>query len=353
MTAAAASSPVPRAALERFFADAFAVADRAGAARGRVARRYRLGPGAFRLVAAGVDAAAALDAAFAHVRLPDAGDAGLEIHAWNEADGALPPAPWPADAYGQRGGIDLADDGRFAAFYQLGADTLSIIDRDRGRALYHMRRSLPYWERSFPFRPIFHAALAGTTLQPVHAGAVGHPDGGVLVTGPSGAGKTTTTIACLEGGLSYAGDDYVLVDTGPHPVVHSLYSGAKFTEDALRRFPRLVPHVWNPDRLPDEKALVFGQDGFPAALVAAMPIRAIVVPRVTGLSDTTARRVPAAVAVRALAPTTLAHLPSGAAGTLAKLTRLCAAVPCFELAAGTELAQLPVAVTRILERLSA
>lgn len=80
-----------------------------------------------------------------------------------------------------------------------------------------------------------------------------------------------------------------------------------------------------------------------------MPIRAILVPRVTGRRDTTIRRVPSAVGIRALAPTTLAHLPGHGGGTLAKLTRLCAAVPCFELAAGTDLPQLPAAVDRLLE----
>ncbi|BBK34675.1 hypothetical protein EDC65_2835 [Stella humosa] len=348
MTAAGSLRP----ALQGFFADSVAVFEAAARARGLVARRYRLGNGAFRILSAGAAAAATLDAALAHIRLPDDGPSDLDIQAWDEADGALPPAPWPADAYGHRGQIDLHADDGFDAFYQLGAETLSVLDRERRLALYHMRGPLPYWERSFPFRPIFHWALAGSTLQPVHAGAVGRPGSGVLVTGPSGAGKTTTTIACLEGGLSYAGDDYVLVDTGPQPTVHSLYNTAKFTEDALRRFPRLAQRVWNPDRVPPEKALVFGQDGFPDALVASMPIRAILVPRVTGLVETSLRRVPAAVAIRALAPTTLAHLPGGAPGTLAKLTRLCAAVPCFELAAGTDLARLPLVVADLVERLA-
>lgn len=339
---------VPLVALERFFADALAAAETARVVAGRIDHRYRLGPGAFRLVCAGDAVASAIEPTLAHIRLPDSGPAEMTIHAWSEADAPLPPAPWPAAAYGQRGGIDLGE-GRFSAFYQLGADSVSVLDRQRGVALYHLRRPLPYWERSFPFRPIFHAWLADTDLQPVHAGAVGRLDGGVLVTGPSGSGKTTTTVACLAGGLSYAGDDYVLVGTGPDPVVYSLYGAAKFTDDALRRFPQLARHVWNPDRAAGEKALVYGSRGFPQALVAGMPIRAVVLPRVTGLVDSSLRRVPAAAAIRALAPTTLAHLPGHAASTLAKLTRLCMSVPCFELAAGTDLGQLPLAVLRILD----
>ena len=338
----------PVAAIERFFADALRVAESAHEAAGRIEHRYRLGPAAFRLVCAGEAVASAIAPTLAHIRLPEDGAAEIAIHAWSEATAPLPPAPWPAEAYGQRGGIDLGD-GRFSAFYQLGADSVSVLDRQRGVALYHLRRPLPYWERSFPFRPIFHAWLADTGLQPVHAGAVGRPDGGVIVTGPSGSGKTTTTIACLAGGLSYAGDDYVLVGTAPRPVVYSLYCAAKFTDDALRRFPELAQHVWNPERAPGEKALVYGCRGFPDALVPEMPIRAVVLPRVTGLVDSSVRRVTAAAAIRALAPTTLAHLPGHAASTLAKLTRLCMSVPCFELAAGTDLRQLPLAILQILD----
>lgn len=351
MTAAGGPADVSPAALERFFAAALATAEEAHRMAGRAEGRYRLGPGSFRLVCAGAAVMGEIDPTLSHIRMPDPGDAGLVIHAWSEATLPLPPAPWPAAAYGQRGGIDLGD-GRFSAFYQLGADSVSLLDRQRGVALYHLRRPLPYWERSFPFRPIFHAWLADTGLQPVHAGAVGRPDGGVLVTGPSGSGKTTTTIACIAGGLSYAGDDYVLVETAARPMVHSLYGAAKFTDDALRRFPQLAKHVWNPHRAAGEKALVYGSSGFPEALVAEMPIRAIVLPRVTGLIDTSVRRVPAAAAIRALAPTTLAHLPGHAASTLAKLTRLCMSVPCFELAAGTDLGQLPPAILGILDGVS-
>ncbi len=96
MTALGLPPVVRPAAVERFFAEALAVAGRAAAAHGRIGRRYRLGPGAFRLVAAGAEAAAIFEATFSHIRLPDAGEAELEIHAWSEEAGPLPPAPWPA-----------------------------------------------------------------------------------------------------------------------------------------------------------------------------------------------------------------------------------------------------------------
>ena len=74
---------------------------------------------------------------------------------------------------------------------------------------------LPWWERAAPLR----AALCWASVQPgqhfVHGGAVGGPAGGVLLAGRGGSGKSTLALACVEHGMGYAGDDYVLVTTSP------------------------------------------------------------------------------------------------------------------------------------------
>ena len=81
--------------------------------------------------------------------------------------------------------------------------------------------------------------------------------GGVLIAGKSGSGKSTTTLACLTSGLLYAGDDYVLADVAAEPYVHSLYSTAKLVPDNCDRFPQLRPLVSNPDKLDEQKALIY------------------------------------------------------------------------------------------------
>ncbi|MGE0717056.1 MAG: hypothetical protein AB7P02_16560 [Alphaproteobacteria bacterium] len=351
----AAPAPVAdRAALDHFFSGLRAAFAEATGRLGAVERRYRLGAGAMRVAAAGAAMADTVGAAMSHIRLPDAGPATLTIRVWDDAGSGVPrlPVPWTPDAYGQKGEIAIGGDGRYAGHFQHGSETVSLFDRDAAEGFFLVPDAgrVPYWERSFPFRAILHWATAGTTLQPVHAGAVGRAHAGVLVTGRSGSGKTTTTIACLDGGLAYAGDDYVLVDCGPEPTVYSLYDTAKFTEDSFARFPRFAGAEWNRERVGDEKALLYGHDAFPGALIASMPIRAIAVPRVTGLPYTTLRQVPATTAIRALAPTTLGQLPGHGPATMAKLTRLCAAVPCIEIAAGTDLREIPVAIAAWLDR---
>jgi hypothetical protein len=120
-------------------------------------------------------------------------------------------------------------------------------------------------------------------LQLVHAAAVGNSNGGVLIGGKGGSGKSTTALTCLESKLNYIGDDYTLLglDSG-RPVVHSLYNSAKLNSDHVQRFPTLLPKVSNPDRLADEKALLFVNEHYPAKVATQLPVRAVLLPRVTG-----------------------------------------------------------------------
>jgi hypothetical protein len=49
-------------------------------------------------------------------------------------------------------------------------------------------------------------------LFPLHAACLARNDSGVLVCGPSGSGKSTLTLALLERGLDFLGDDLVFLD---------------------------------------------------------------------------------------------------------------------------------------------
>ena len=51
----------------------------------------------------------------------------------------------------------------------------------------------------------FHWLLTARRRHIVHAGAVGKNGGGALFAGASGAGKSTVSVACLEGGFDFAG----------------------------------------------------------------------------------------------------------------------------------------------------
>lgn len=225
-----------------------------------------------------------------------------------------------------------------------------MLDRERSEALYWTAdwRRIPYWERSFPFRTLFHWWFQERNLQPVHAAAVGLPDGGVLIVGRSGSGKSTSALACLDSELLYAGDDYVLISHSP-PCVYSLYSTAKLNPDNLERLPQFGESIANPDQLDREKAMIFLHRSAPAKVSPGFPIRALLIPRVTGLRDTSLRCATEAEAFLALAPTTLCHLPGAERPAFEKLKALVRQVPVYWLEAGTELPRIPETILRLLK----
>ena len=279
-------------------------------------------------------------------------DPGLTVAFFDsESTGELMPAPaWGPLDWGTKGEIAGFNDDRFRTLFQPGVDILNLYDAVRRAALYWVaaRRVVPWWESSFPLRTILHWWCAPTPLQPVHAGGVGRDRRGVLVAGNSGAGKSTTTLACLEADMDYVGDDYVLVDVEALRV-HSLYGTAKLEPDNLKRFPALAPLIVNAERLDVEKAMAFLHDYRPERLVAGLHVQAIVMPTVTGLRRSHLEAASPAEALRVLAPTTSYHLPGYRREVFTKLTALVRALPCYRLHAGTDLEQVAATVAGLVE----
>ena len=92
-------------------------------------------------------------------------------------------------------------------------------------------------------------------------------------------------------------------------MVHSLYNSAKLNSDHVQRFPALLPKIANPEQIAEEKALLFVNEHYPSKVATRLPVRAILLPRVTGLAETRLKRVSVAMALAALAPSTIFQLP--------------------------------------------
>jgi hypothetical protein len=186
----------------------------------------------------------------------------------------------------------------------------------------------------------------------IHAALVSKNGKGVLFAGKGGVGKSTTALACLEGGFNYLGDDYIGLqrsDSGSF-VGHSIYSATWLMADHLLRFPRLIPHATYPQRPDQEKTLVPLCKVFPDQLARLAPIHALMLPCVTGNSSTRIRPASKIDALFALAPSSILLLPSSGAGTLDKLARLAGQVPCYWLDLGCDLSEIPDRVQEPLER---
>src|ERR1700690_3478256 len=188
--------------------------------------------------------------AWAHLPPAAAGNAQLVVYCADvEATGLdLGSFPWRSGETANQGLVAGLEGTDFRALWDQQGRAVHLFDRRRGIALYAVasRRDFRSWERSLPPRHILHWWTAVHGGQLIHAGAVGTSQGGVLLLGASGAGKSTTSLACLDSPLAIAGDDFVLVGPGDPSTIQSVSSTAKLSHQALRRFPGLKSRMANP-----------------------------------------------------------------------------------------------------------
>ena len=153
--------------------------------------------------------------AFEHLPVAPPSSAELTICVWDTVSTGLPmpPPPWILDDMLVRGEIQGFSKDPIRTAFHLGSNTLSILHKEQGVAVFWISdaASLPYYESAKPFRTILHWWMESRKEQLVHASAVGTPDGGVLMVGAGGAGKSTSALACLESDLKYLGDDHCLL----------------------------------------------------------------------------------------------------------------------------------------------
>lgn len=330
---------------------------------GPVDRAFGIDRYVVRLRFAGPALVAALTPALAHLEVPADGTPDLTVCVWDSGSTrtAWPALPWFQSAghvtaagekidnlYTPRGDIRGYCNDRISM--HVGDRLFSVLDRERDLAVYWCDdvARLPLYERGAPLRSILHWWLRERGLQLVHAGAVGTPSGAVLLAGKGGSGKSTTALTALTGDLLYLSDDYSLIALDPEPFVYSLYNTAKVRPDNLGRVRHLRDAVTNADALGTEKALFYIHQHAPDRIIRRLPIRAILLPRVTGLPATTWTPASSRESLAALTLSTLHQLAGSGRELVQTITRLVDAVPSHHLHLGTDLTQIPRALARIL-----
>jgi hypothetical protein len=228
-----------------------------------------------------------------------------------------------------------------------------MLDREARRGFYWVRSvaQLPYWERGAPLRPLLHEWLTGSGHIPVHGAAVGYADGGVLLAGAGGSGKSNAALTCLNSDLLYASDDFCVLSDKPEWQVHSLYCSGKMLPPDIRRHPHLEPHVSNHDRPDDEKFLFFLHEPFHERLIRSMPLKAVVMPRVAGRGASALTPDNKAAAQRAVAMSTIALSPAGRGAAFARLANLVRLLPCYALTIGEDFQNVPHLIADLLRNL--
>ena len=242
---------------------------------------------------------------------------------------------------------------RINTHFQEGPDALYLLDLQRRLALYWIDSAdqVPAYDRAAPLRPILHVWLSHLGRHLVHAGAVGLPEGGVLLVGHGGAGKSNTALACLNSELGYASDDYCLLGAEPKPIVYSLYSTGKTLGADIEHLPYLRKWISNPDRSEGEKALYFLHDHLPNKVLRQFPLKAILLPSVIHQKDTILEPISAARGLQIVAPNTLLKWPSVAPQAFRTLTQVFRQIPSFQLSLGWDRTQIPVVILDLLRTL--
>ncbi|MBJ7470530.1 MAG: hypothetical protein JHD16_04480 [Solirubrobacteraceae bacterium] len=247
--------------------------------------------------------------------------AGVRLIVWSDP---LPPFPWGGQHLGRGGAITGLSDGPVRAVATTDDSSLVLWDEHRQLACcwFAAPSSVTRWDRAAPLRVALHFALTQAHRHLVHGAVVGQGGRGVLLAGPGGSGKSTTTLACLDAGLDVVGDDYAVVDLRDEaPRAWNLYRSLKVGE---RRADR-----------DDRRTLLLGADR-PQQATMYLDLVAILLPRVTGGARSTLQPASRAAALRALAPSTLMQAPYEERPTLGALTALAQALPAWELGLGED-----------------
>lgn len=339
---------------------------RAGQAVGGVEDRvYMIGGHAVRLRFAGRGLIPPLTRALAHLAIEARPATALTVNLWDSASTGvglpllardlvdLVRLRWFERLDG-RHEIKGYDSPRIRTTFHLGPDILSALDTERATAVYWVNdaAALPYYERGYPLQNILNWWAESHALHFVHAGAVGLPSGGVLVAGAGGSGKSSTCLTCGLAGMAFAGDDYSLVTLDPAPYAYSLYNTSKLrAEVELNRYPGMRSWLANGDRLADEKPMFFFREQFPDRVALGFPLKAILLPRVTGQRDTSLEPAAPMTAFRLIAPSTLLQLSGTGQPAFSLLSRLVRRVPAYTLHLGTDTEQIPHAITALLANL--
>jgi hypothetical protein len=308
------------------------------AAEGRTTSRrtFRIGG---ELLAVRSTAGARIDHLFdawAPLAVDEVGDPALELFVWNDAIDriALPDSPVLRRELAPEDGLGGYSDAESHAFFQPAAGVLSTFDAARGRAHWWLRDagSTPYFERAAPCKHILQWWMAARGGALLHSAAIATGEGaqarGVLISGPSGSGKSSTALACLDAGLGFTSDDYVIVDGASPPRVHIAYSTAKVLRGDLGRFGGHAAHFRNLAH-EDEKPMMFVDQFAHAAIRTSFAPLAIVLPRVAHLRRTTFTPIGAAEMLRALAPSSVLLFPLAGARALSRMAALCSRLPCL------------------------
>lgn len=277
----------------------------------------------------------------------------LTVEVWDAEATRIPPPPLAApDTFAPPILMKTSDDGLLVGEER--HHGMTWLDRT-GNRIYGFTRgvtSLNLDERARPFHKMLSAWLEDRGVQFVHSGLISHADKGILFVGNGGAGKSTSSISCLQSGMSYLGDDFIGLGVEDDRFIgHGLYASCLLNVHHIKRFPDLQPLAHAPHYDYEEKFVLYLTEAFPTCLRQRTAIDALMLPRVVDAEITTFRRATKGATLMAIAPTSVMLLPRPNRAAFERLTRLVETTPSYWLELGRRVDLIPSAIRTLAESL--
>jgi hypothetical protein len=352
--------------LDNYFNSAREIFARAIESTGKPVKTYfNLCGGAVELIIANEKLLPYITPALEHLAASACINPALRVCVWDDVttNTEMPQAPWMGygvqanggnieGVYTHRGDIRGFNSGRIKTAYNWSANALSMYDSKETTAYYWTKdaRELPAYETSAPLRTILNWWLAERDFHFAHGAVVGTKQGGVLIAGKGGSGKSTVALASLGAGLLYISDDYCVVSAKPAPAAYSAFSSAKVDPGNTFRVEHIVPARVNTGNRHDDKEVFFLYPGFARQVAKTLPLRAIILPRITGKSDSALMPASPMDCVKALTLSTMCQFPGAGKKTVDIMLSLARTLPGYYLDFGTDVAQAPKLISELLEK---
>lgn len=291
---------------------------------------------------------------FSHLRVePNGTTPDLHIRLW-DAHVAGDDHPEPSPGYDPLlGETIVAEDGRYVHF--IFPHIRTVLDRHGGTitGIVSSESRLTLHNLGRPMHSELLLWHHDHNLLPVHAGLVARGGDGVLLAGPGGSGKSTTSVLCHLAGFSYLADDYVAVEWRDNGEVHghSIYNSTHIEPKHLERFPEAITSSAMGSRLTHEdKSLVLLSEAGAGEFSGYTRIRVIGLPIVAHKPRTTVRRASKVETLLRLAPSSLFLMPYQGMGRtgFARLNDLVEAIPAWWIELGEDLQEIPGVVDELL-----
>lgn len=246
-----------------------------------------------------------------------------------------PPDVWPFEINGrdafQR--VFWSSDKNFVMIADEIYGIWNMIDFRKNQHLMWIKNieSLPSWEYAAPFRHHIHLHSLQFKSTLIHAGAWASNESAILLTGPGGVGKSTTTIAAAHLGFSTFSEDLAWVEFKDNAhFIKNLYTTFKVTKNAKENYPFIADFVNTHPHADYEKILVhtLGND------LKSLPIKAIYCLSGSFSDNTTIEPCSKSLAFRLLAPSTLFLMRTANQETLILLKEMIFKLPTFKIILG-------------------